>query len=353
MLSQADVAAPARTRAWPASLLALVVVLGVGFPGPERAEARPALNDGARARLEAQSLAALGRYGEACDKFEESQRAHPAVATQWSLADCWNRAGRAASAWALYRQLAAENGSSAETKRLATARAAAIEPRLGYLQVHVTRALADRLHVSVDGVALPPQRWGGDLRVDVGRHRVSARAPGHRSWQQVVEVPAGGSLTRIDVPVLEVGTSPLAMNATPAAPRGPLLADPPIVAEEPAPPSYTAAYVAGGIGLAGLTVGALSGWLASSQSQRARKLCAGTREGCPPSLKDDREALKRYADDARNVSHVALGVGAAGVVAGAALLYVTRKKALEQANKVTLSPNIGTSGVGVSLSGTF
>lgn len=335
------------------SLLACVTALSAGLLASTRAEARNTLPDGGRAQLEAQNLMTLGRYGEACDKFAESQRAQPAVATQWSLADCWDRAGRAARAWAVYRQLAAETTSSAEARRLATARAAALEPRLAYLQVRVPRAVAKDLHVRVDGVPLAPHRWGGELRVDVGRHHVSAQAPGHRPWQQVLEISAGGERARVDVPQLELGTGDVAAGPTPPTRSGPMIAEQPAAAQAPAPPSYTAAYVAGGIGLASLTVGALSGWLAASKSQRARKLCSGTREGCPPSLKDDRDALERYAKNARHVSHVALGVGAAGLVAGAALLYVIRKKEVEPVEEVTLSPSIGSSGVGVSLSGSF
>lgn len=348
MPSHAD--AGARPRLAP--LLALAVTLIAGLSWAERAEARVATTGGARARLEAQSLIALGRYGEACDKLEESQRREPALTTQWGLADCWGRAGRVARAWELYQELAAESASSTEAKRLATARAAALEPRLAHLQVHVAAAHADGLHVSVDGVTVPRRRWGGDLRVDVGRHRVSAEAPGRQPWERVVQVSAGGTRTRIEVPALEVGASVIATD-TPRPSPGPMLASVSPTSDAPAPPSYTGAYVAGGIGLAGLTVGALSGWLASSKMRQARGLCAGKREGCPPSFKDDREALKRYAENARQISYVALGVGAAGLVAGAALMYVTRKKELDQTEAITISPSVGTSGVGVSLSGSF
>lgn len=335
----------------------LVLALSAGFGWSQPAQAKSASTEGRQALFEGQSLMALGRYREACGKLEESQRRQPALTTQWSLADCWEKDGRASRAWALYRQIATEARSSAETKRLATARAMAIEPRLARLKIQVARAPIEGLHVSLDGMSLSPRQWDSDLRVDIGRHSVYAQAPGHRSWQRMVQVSAGGAPTRIDVPELEVATSGGEPGPTRSAASGPALPDtsrlPADPVDEPARPRYTAAYVAGGIGLAGLTVGALSEWLASSKGAEARKLCPGNTDNCRQSTKDDADALKRYAKNARTVSHVALGVGAVGVVVGGILLYTARKKEARRAAKMKVAPKIGLDGVGVNVSGTF
>src|SRR3954463_4803863 len=45
-------------------------------------------------------LAREGAYATACPKFEESLRLEPSLGSQYYLADCYEHAGRTASAWA-------------------------------------------------------------------------------------------------------------------------------------------------------------------------------------------------------------------------------------------------------------
>jgi len=49
---------------------------------------------------DAKELAAAGRYSEACSKFSESQRLANGIGITMHLADCYERTGRTASAWA-------------------------------------------------------------------------------------------------------------------------------------------------------------------------------------------------------------------------------------------------------------
>jgi predicted negative regulator of RcsB-dependent stress response len=56
--------------------------------------------DAARKHLDA------GELDQACAKFEASQRLSPAVGTLLNLADCHERAGRTATAWATFRSCA-------------------------------------------------------------------------------------------------------------------------------------------------------------------------------------------------------------------------------------------------------
>jgi hypothetical protein len=117
------------------------------------------------------------------------------------------------------------------------------------------------MQVSLDGTVLAWPGSGNDVRVDPGRHVVRARAPGHRSWEKRGAGGGGGPPARVEVPEFEPGVAAAAAggDAQPitATPRA---SEP----EKSGGQSHTAAYVAGGIGLAGLGVAALSAWHASS-----------------------------------------------------------------------------------------
>src|SRR5262245_29076470 len=109
--------------------LGLVAAASAGEPSREAAAAAEAAFD------EGKRLAAKRLYEEACAKFEESQRLAPASGTLLNLADCYERLGRTASAWATFRAAAAEaraRGKAARDEE-ARARAAALEPRLSKL----------------------------------------------------------------------------------------------------------------------------------------------------------------------------------------------------------------------------
>lgn len=65
-------------------------------------------------------------------KLEESQRLDPAMGTQYRLAERWEKLGRTASAWALFRQVVSEAQAAGRDDRAATSatRATALESRL-------------------------------------------------------------------------------------------------------------------------------------------------------------------------------------------------------------------------------
>src|ERR1035438_7696858 len=89
------------------------ILLAVGITatlasGPEaRAQTASNTNVAAEALFEeARSLLAAGKYAEACPKFADSERLGPSVATLLNLANCWEKSGRTATAWATYREAA-------------------------------------------------------------------------------------------------------------------------------------------------------------------------------------------------------------------------------------------------------
>src|SRR4029077_14234466 len=83
-----------------------LIALGVGVAAaPARVFAQSA-QDKADAEVlfnAAKTALAAGNFGDACPKFAESQRKDPAIGTALYLAECYERSGRMASAWAQFR----------------------------------------------------------------------------------------------------------------------------------------------------------------------------------------------------------------------------------------------------------
>src|SRR5262245_41081861 len=88
---------------------------------------------------DARKLFDAGKYAEACEKLQASQRIDPAVGTLINLARCYEKVGRTASAWAAWRDAAATAKQQGQPAREKTAREAAdaLEPSLARLTIEV------------------------------------------------------------------------------------------------------------------------------------------------------------------------------------------------------------------------
>src|SRR5688572_1601938 len=84
---------------------------------------------------EGMKLSKQGNHAQACPKLEESQRLEPSLGVQYYLADCFEKIGRTASAWANFVEVANKARLSGETAKEQTARKRAeeLEPKLSRL----------------------------------------------------------------------------------------------------------------------------------------------------------------------------------------------------------------------------
>jgi tetratricopeptide (TPR) repeat protein len=229
---------------------------------PEPARAQPARDDPLK---EAQSLydeasRALdhGDYGSACPKLEEVVRLIPqGVGAKLTLAECYEAAGRFASAWVSYKtaEQAAKQADQKERERKAAARAVALEPKIAWLVVSVASPLQSLrgLEILHNGASLGPDRWGVDIPVDNGDHAITARAPGKQPARRVVTARGNGER-------LSVAIEALADRAAPAPPaRAEMAATPPSKAATARRTQHTVALISGGIGLALTGIGSYAG----------------------------------------------------------------------------------------------
>jgi tetratricopeptide (TPR) repeat protein len=294
----------------PRAALALACALACGtaaLAAPRSAHANPAaemlFRDGKR-------LLKAGNVDEACLKLGESQRLDPTSGTLLNLADCHEQQGKSATAWAEFLAAArladtrGEKGRSGEALR----RAARLEPKLSHLTIVAPSGVLG-LVVKRNGEVIDATLLGSRLPTDPGEYVVTAEAKGYLPYRTVVVVKPDGDQASLDLP-------PLAPEP-PAPAEAPPLAPPPA----PVPPDTsatgrTAGFVAGGVGVAALGIGAAFGVMALSNYAKADDACP-THVDCEPRTVDQRD---RAASQAW-VANVGIGVGLAGIAAGTYLLF--------------------------------
>ncbi len=286
-----------------ASLVLSACVLASGTASADDATARAE-----QLFQEARALVDAGRYGEACPKLAESLRLDPAVGTQFNLADCYEHVGRTATAHALFGEVAriARAAGKFEREKSARERAAALEPKLARVRI-VPASPAPGQETRIDGEAV--KAAADPLAVDPGDHELTASAPGRNAWSTRFRVEPAATAT-VQIPVL---VDPNPRRAT----------------DEPKSGQRTLAAIVGGVGVAGVAVGAVSGVMAMSTRSDADRLCPKdvTPLRCPTQEGADRwNEAKTFGD----VSTVAFVVGGVAL-AGAAVLWLTAPKARTRA----------------------
>ncbi len=155
---------------------------------------------------EGKKLLDAKKFSEACPKFEESARLDPSSGVELALGICYEGLGRTASAWGAYENAIslARRDNRKDREHAATARAAALEPKLAHATIDVPADVAQLpgLAVKEDGVAIGSAAWK-NAPIDPGSHTLEVSAAGKKSWQTTFTVDAGASSKTVTVPRLE------------------------------------------------------------------------------------------------------------------------------------------------------
>lgn len=180
---------------------ALALALAASAAAQPNPPAEAAFRDGMR-------LMAEKRYAEACEAFAASDRVGPSIGAKMKLADCEEKRGRLATAWAAFldvARLTREDPDRQAEYAVVQQRAAALEARLPHLTISVPEgSRVEGLVVMRDGVAIDPGLWNRAIPVDRGAYTVTARAPGHRAWTTSVTIAGDGEERTIEVPRFQV-----------------------------------------------------------------------------------------------------------------------------------------------------
>jgi len=300
---------------------------------------------------EGKQLLSQGQFESACRRFEQSQEIDPGVGTLLYLGDCYERSGRLASAWAIYREAAsaAAAAGQGERTRIADERARRLAPSLSKLVLLVPQDnRVPGFELLLDNRVLSPALFGVPFPVDAGQHELSARAPGRATWSNVIELKPNADYRNLQIPVLTVpgavatpydtpaqqnaaasgaasagaasaGNVAGAANAPAAAPAGSAAADlslgaPPSTAGAPGP-DRTASYIVGGAGVVAIGIGVAFGLRASDKEDESK---AGCPSGCiTPEAAD----LNQQARTAATIANVSYAVGVAAIATGAYLFF--------------------------------
>lgn len=214
----------------------------------------------------------------------------------------------------------------AEAIAAARSEGEALRARVPALVVEVRGASTHdpQLSISINGRALAAAQLAQPQSLNPGTYRVVGNVGAERtSSTDVTLLP--GQTRRVVLNLTAQPADPLAAEATPSAPVGAepfLRRGPPVLA-----------YVAGGVGVAGVGAGVIAGVLANGKYNEAERACENHR--CPagsPGL-DAVDAFRTW----RMVSSVSYGVGAAGIAAGV-VLWLTASDDEESGQVGTIEP---------------
>lgn len=288
-----------------------------------------------------------GRYDAACPAIAESQRLDPRPGTLFAQAECNAKAGKIATAMALYedyqRSVASQppaiKGKHGDRLKIARGQIDKLRSAVPSLTLVLPPDAPRDARVRRDGTELSAAALGIALPVDPGAHVVTVEAPGRRASEQRFTVERGQKKTV----ELTVGGAATAEPATPPPASESAPAD-----SAPAKPGQgqrVAGFVVGGVGAATLILGAITGGLTLAKKSTIDANCSGTscnHEG------------KLAADSAKTtglVSTIGFSVGAAGLVAGTVLLLTAPKKVEEKVARYHLL--VGPDGVTLGVKGVW
>ena len=137
-------------------------------------------------------------FASACPKIEEVIRLRPdGLGAKLKLAECYEGAGRLASAWALYALVepVAEKANQPERQKTAHDRVEALKPKLAMITIAVpatVRALPG-LEIRCDDRVINPAQWGVPLPMDKGRHVIAVTATTRVRGEQAEVIEADGA----------------------------------------------------------------------------------------------------------------------------------------------------------------
>ena len=299
----------------------------------------------------AKQLMAEGKPEQACPKFEYSYKEDPQLGSLLNLADCHEKVGKLATAWAEFRA-AAEVAQTKGDRRASYARqrVAKLDARISHLVVHRPASAPD-MTVTLDGNDITAL-VDVDMPVDPGKHVLVGRAAAGTA-SKTVDVVDEGSHLELTLP------APAPREPEVAPPQAPPPPTTAVVAHarprvEPAAPDELAiarshrhklALITGAGGLVLAGVGLYFGQTAFDDWDASRQYCDAS-NNCQQPGRDHIDSAKTEA----LASDVFVGAGALAVAFGA-YLWVTAPE--HATSRVAVAPLVSPGLAGATVRAQF
>lgn len=304
--------------------------------------------------LFAEGLAAKERGDDetACKKFTESFDLSGTVGPLLNLATCEEKRGHPATALARWKRgLVLLQEKSTKDGRIATVqdRIKALEKVVPRLTVKLAPDAPEGTRVRIDGQAI--EMPSGPVPVDPGDRTVTVSAPDHEEARITVTVV---ELDRKEVTVApgpkreasSGGGGEDGAGGSGGHAGGPAGGDEVVVNKA----QRTAGFVIGGLGVAGLGAGLVTGIMALKKHEEFKSVCPQKTDPCPSSSADD-PTLAADGKRLALINTITLAAGGGLAVLGTVLILTSggKKKAPETTGFIAPLPG----GAGAVLRTTF
>lgn len=259
---------------------------------------------------EAVELFKAGNVKGACAKLDESFNLDPKTQTLFSLAKCRQREGRVATAWMQFNELVKRGEREGDAAKLAEYKAKLAE--VDRLVPRATLRLESHPEVTevrLDGRPLPRSEWSAPVPVDPGEHVFHFAGTGKLDAERRVTLRESETIT-IDIDPLRDAAGGAAQ---PSGDGASVSGDASTKGSSP-----TLGYILGGVGIAAIGVGTVTGIVAINHKSTADDRF----DARDPSFKDSDDAASSMA----LVSTISFVVGLIGVGAGTYLVLTHDSK---------------------------
>jgi hypothetical protein len=312
------------------------------------AVAQATTGPGEQAFREGRALMQSGDYAAACARFAESQRLEPAPGTLLNIGQCEDKQGHLLAARDAFERAAASYAPGDRRRTFALDQALAVEKRIPKLVVKLASGAPVSTTVRSGATRIELDRA---QLMDPGEVVLTVSAPG-RQTQRVTVILREGQTHELAVePGGEAGppkpgvTAPASSTATASTSTS-------TGTRGERGSTRTIGFVVGGVGVAGLVVGAVTGIAAMGKASTVE-------EHCDANMACDPEGLEAASsgDTLALVSTISFAVGLAGVAAGSVLVLTSPRSrethAHAQRRSITIAPSIDDRRAGLVLRGAF
>lgn len=348
--------------------IALPLLLLLAAPAPAFADDAADVAAARALATEGVKLADAGNCADAVDRLSRAEALHHAPTILGRLGECQVLLGKLVEGTENLQKVVREPlGDKAPPAFVAAVERAkkvlaVAQPKIARLTLAIGPAEAKPV-VTIDGVQVSSAALGSARPMDPGSHQVAVSAPGYVSTSATLELAEAESkqLALQLVPAAKPPEPPPPVDvAPPAAPPAPT--PPAAPPEQPAPPApsakaheldaasndgRTVAWVAFGVGAAGIVSGATFGFVALDSKRTLDRVCP--ERICPVDEHETLDDAHRWA----TMSTIGFIVGGVGIGVGAFVL-ATAPSPTNRTNALGIKAVQPTLGLGtIGLRGAF